>query len=118
MCLNFFVKPLRLLFLILILQSHINGGFAQSGYWQQHVKYEMDIDMNVVTNRFFVRMLSQICTAHSLNLPQSLIEKLNEKPRGQVTSKRPSYISFFIDSANSAGRLLPVTKALRDGRKR
>ena len=25
---------------------------AQPGYWQQRVKYIMDIDMNVVTNRF------------------------------------------------------------------
>ncbi|HOZ84930.1 MAG TPA: M1 family metallopeptidase [Niabella sp.] len=28
------------------------GTFAQGGYWQQKVKYVMDIDMNVVTNRF------------------------------------------------------------------
>ena len=42
----------RFLFFSLILQAFSNGVIAQPGYWQQHVKYTMDIDMNVVTNRF------------------------------------------------------------------
>jgi hypothetical protein len=40
-----------LIFLFLLL-SLSDTGFAQSAYWQQHVKYTMDIDMNVHTNRF------------------------------------------------------------------
>ncbi|HMG68761.1 MAG TPA: hypothetical protein VK588_13775, partial [Chitinophagaceae bacterium] len=28
------------------------SGVAQSGYWQQRVKYVMDIDLNAVNNRF------------------------------------------------------------------
>src|SRR5690606_18239740 len=38
------------LFLVCIFT--ISLAFAQSGRWQQKVKYDMDIDMNVETNRF------------------------------------------------------------------
>lgn len=41
----------RLLFLVFLFLS-INIANAQSGYWQQKVKYVMDIEMNVQTNRF------------------------------------------------------------------
>ena len=42
----------RFLFFSLILESFVTGLIAQPGYWQQHVKYIMDIDMNVGNNRF------------------------------------------------------------------
>jgi Peptidase family M1 domain len=42
----------RFLFFSLILQAFSNGVSAQPGYWQQHVKYTMDIEMNVANNRF------------------------------------------------------------------
>jgi hypothetical protein len=47
---TFSFKP-AIIFLLYI-QIFSPGGFAQSGYWQQHVKYVMDIDMNVGNNRF------------------------------------------------------------------
>src|ERR1700709_686512 len=45
-------KQIRDIFLFLTFQLVIITGFAQPGYWQQHVRYAMDIDMNVTTNRF------------------------------------------------------------------
>lgn len=39
-------------FLPAILSLNISAGHAQNGYWQQKVKYIMDIDMNEQTNRF------------------------------------------------------------------
>lgn len=40
----------HLLILILLTNARIASG--QPGYWQQHVKYVMDVNMNVVSNRF------------------------------------------------------------------
>jgi len=50
-------RLIRFLCFSLILQAFSNGVTAQPGYWQQHVKYTMDIDMNVVTNRFMGKQL-------------------------------------------------------------
>src|SRR5664279_3096219 len=44
-----FCYPLLFLLILLIPFCNIH---AQSGYWQQRVKYSMDIDMNVMSNRF------------------------------------------------------------------
>jgi Peptidase family M1 domain len=52
MCLNYFKKTSGRIILLLMLQSITHTGFTQGGYWQQRVKYTMDIDMNVQTNRF------------------------------------------------------------------
>jgi hypothetical protein len=52
MCLSYFRKSSRGIIFLMILQSFTHSGLAQSGYWQQHVKYTMDIDMNVVNNQF------------------------------------------------------------------
>lgn len=52
MCLSYFRKSSRGIIFLMILQSCTHSGLAQSGYWQQHVKYTMDIDMNVVNNQF------------------------------------------------------------------
>ena len=49
---NFFRKRWSLAFYLLILQFMSQNGSAQPGYWQQRVKYTMDIDVNVVNNRF------------------------------------------------------------------
>src|SRR3954468_12509652 len=49
---NFFRKQWFVVFYLLSLQAFIENASAQSGYWQQHVKYIMDVDMNVVINRF------------------------------------------------------------------
>lgn len=46
------LKTSRILFFFLFLQCFIRSGIAQSGYWQQRVKYVMDIDLNAVSNRF------------------------------------------------------------------
>ena len=44
---------MRLKILIIFLSVLLlNSLYAQNGYWQQHVKYRMDIDMNVNNNRF------------------------------------------------------------------
>ena len=48
---NFFRKRWSFAFCLLILQFFSQKGFAQPGYWQQRVKYTMDIDMNVGNNR-------------------------------------------------------------------
>ncbi len=48
---NYFKKSFRY-FLFVVAVSSLHSGFAQPGYWQQRVKYVMDIDMNVATNRF------------------------------------------------------------------
>jgi Peptidase family M1 domain len=48
---HFFSVGQGIIFLTL-LQGLSTRGFSQEGYWQQHVKYSMDIDMNVATNRF------------------------------------------------------------------
>jgi hypothetical protein len=50
--LKYFMKSFRAIFLLLILQTFIGRSFSQPDRWQQRVKYVMDIDMNVVTNRF------------------------------------------------------------------
>jgi len=68
MYLNLFVISSRKLFLLLVLQNFIHIGFAQSDYWQQHVKYVMDIDMNVSTNRF----LGKQELAYTNNSPDTL----------------------------------------------
>src|ERR1700694_1876821 len=52
MFLNHFKNPLRGIILLLFLQGLARSGFAQPCYWQQHVKYVMDINMNVGSNRF------------------------------------------------------------------
>ncbi len=39
-------------FILLALGWMTLASQAQNGYWQQHVKYTMDVDMNVVANRF------------------------------------------------------------------
>lgn len=49
---NYFKKTFEFVIFLLILQSFTDPAFSQQGYWQQHVKYAMDIDMNVATNRF------------------------------------------------------------------
>ena len=49
---NYFKKSGRPVFFLFAFLGFIHAGYAQPGYWQQHVKYAMDIDMNVVTNRF------------------------------------------------------------------
>ena len=41
----------RFIFLLMF-QSLTHSGSAQPGYWQQRVKYVMDIDINVSTNRY------------------------------------------------------------------
>ena len=51
MDLNYFKKSFPVFFFLCILQSLVNMAFGQAGYWQQHVKYVMDIDMNVANNR-------------------------------------------------------------------
>ncbi len=51
MFLNFQGKTFRLVFIFFLLQGFLFTGFSQSGYWQQHVKYVMDVDLNVVNNR-------------------------------------------------------------------
>lgn len=38
--------------LFLLLAGFVISAHAQNGYWQQRVKYTMDVDMNVATNRF------------------------------------------------------------------
>ncbi|MCD2422796.1 M1 family metallopeptidase [Niabella pedocola] len=38
--------------LFLLLAGFVVSVHAQNGYWQQRVKYTMDVDMNVATNRF------------------------------------------------------------------
>jgi hypothetical protein len=43
---------MRRFFILLALAWLSLATQAQNGYWQQHVKYTMDVDMNVVTNRF------------------------------------------------------------------
>jgi len=48
---NFFRKRLSFAFCLLILHFFLQKGFAQPGYWQQRVKYTMDVDMNVGNNR-------------------------------------------------------------------
>ena len=47
-----FRKAFRCILFVLILQSFASSGFSQPDRWQQHVKYAMDIEMNVVTNKF------------------------------------------------------------------
>src|SRR5580704_12679354 len=49
---NFFRKRWSLAFYLLILQFLSQNGSAQPGYWQQRVKYTMDVDVNVGNNRF------------------------------------------------------------------
>jgi uncharacterized protein YijF (DUF1287 family) len=48
----YFKKSFPFFIFLLILQGFAGKGFAQPGYWQQRVKYAMDIDMNIATNRF------------------------------------------------------------------
>ena len=45
-------ETFRLVFILFLLQGFLFSGFSQSGYWQQHVKYVMDVELNVVNNRF------------------------------------------------------------------
>ena len=42
---------MKLIVLGILLMSVITG-VSQKGYWQQHVDYTMNIDMDVKTNRF------------------------------------------------------------------
>jgi hypothetical protein len=51
-----------------IFQLSVHIACAQSGYWQQRVKYVMDIDMNVATNRF----LGKQQLAYTNNSPDTL----------------------------------------------
>ena len=48
----FFIKYLRISGLMILAQGLVLFCFAQSDRWQQRVKYDMEIDMNVSTNRF------------------------------------------------------------------
>jgi len=48
----FFIKYLRILGLMILAQGLVLFCFAQPDRWQQRVKYDMEIDMNVSTNRF------------------------------------------------------------------
>ena len=52
MRLSYFKQSFRFIFFLLVFMGIVRNGNAQAGYWQQHVKYVMDIDMNVATNRF------------------------------------------------------------------
>src|SRR4249920_2767862 len=52
MYLNAGKKTVSRFIFLLMFQVLGHSGFAQPGYWQQRVKYVMDIDMNVATNRF------------------------------------------------------------------
>ena len=49
---SYFKKSFRGIIFLLILQCFTSSGFSQPDRWQQRVKYVMDINMNVVTNRF------------------------------------------------------------------
>src|SRR5450432_2492356 len=49
---KFFKISFPFIFYFLSLQSFTLSGLSQQGYWQQHVKYAMDIDLNVGNNRF------------------------------------------------------------------
>ena len=42
---------MKLIVLVILLMS-VFTGTSQKGYWQQHVEYTMNIDMDVKTNRF------------------------------------------------------------------
>jgi hypothetical protein len=44
-------KFIRCIIFLLVFQLPVRAVFSQPGYWQQHVKYAMDIDMNTGTNR-------------------------------------------------------------------
>ena len=48
----FFTRFLRVSGLLILAQGLVVFCFAQPDRWQQRVKYDMDIDMNVTTNRF------------------------------------------------------------------
>src|SRR4249920_728 len=52
MYLNAGKKTVSRFIFLLMFQALTHSGSAQPGYWQQRVKYAMDIDMNVHTNRF------------------------------------------------------------------
>src|ERR1700682_3502745 len=52
MCLNYFKNTFRSIIFLLFLLSITRRGFTQPGYWQQRVKYFMNMDMNVGSNRF------------------------------------------------------------------
>src|SRR5580692_5673104 len=52
-----FKKPFRIILYLMILQGFIYAGCAQPDRWQQRVKYVMDIEVNVVTNRFTGKQL-------------------------------------------------------------
>src|SRR5450432_4355702 len=49
---KFFKISFPFIFYFLSLQSFTLSVLSQQGYWQQHVKYAMDIDLNVGNNRF------------------------------------------------------------------
>ncbi len=53
----FFKKLLRVFIFLLILQGFLTIGFSQPDRWQQRVKYAMDINMDVQTNRFTGKQL-------------------------------------------------------------
>ncbi len=52
MCNKFFNRSFPFIIFFLVLQCLPGAGFSQYVYWQQRVKYVMNIDMNVVNNRF------------------------------------------------------------------
>ena len=49
---TFLKGSFRSIIFLIALSCFVHTAFAQPGYWQQRVKYVMNIDMNVVTNRF------------------------------------------------------------------
>jgi len=51
MSIIFFKKSFRRVHIFFACMGFFYWGIAQPGYWQQHVKYVMDIDMDVTTNR-------------------------------------------------------------------
>jgi hypothetical protein len=45
-------KFIRCIIFLFVFLLPVHAVFSQPGYWQQHVKYVMDIEMNTGTNRF------------------------------------------------------------------
>jgi hypothetical protein len=49
---DYYQKFIRRIIFLFVFHLPIHAIFSQSGYWQQRVKYAMDIEMNTGTNRF------------------------------------------------------------------
>jgi hypothetical protein len=68
MCQKFFKRLLHPSLFLTIFQMAIQIASGQPGYWQQRVKYNMDIDMDVATNR----LMGKQQLAYTNNSPDTL----------------------------------------------